>query len=576
VKSHYSKSDLVAAFRFLGLKRGQVVFCHSNIGYFGIPSEGNNRETANRVVLEAFQEVLDEDGTLVVPTFTYSFARREIFNPQSTPSTSGPWTEFVRKQPGAYRSADPMFSVVALGARAAELVKNVSAECFGVDSFWERFLRAEGVICNLNVWILSTFIHFVERRYGAPYRYNKVFTGTLQEDGELRKTSVLFYCQDPTNPHTRVATAAFDELALKAGVAKKTSVGRGHVSLMSARDMAGLIEETLPKRPWFLTQAEEYGVTPRLDHEASQFGADLTGSAKIEEIVEALRSLPRDLVSGGCDAAFDLLAKQIRMKVHCYPTGMSAGPWIVPERWECIEAKIETLDGRVVFSSIDNPQQVLSNSLPFEGIVSRTELLEHCFRTRTGRYYDRDWGFCLPAALQRTLLDERYRVSIRTEFSFGSLKVGEVFHQGNSDQCVLLCAYLCEPGAGADESVAVAVGIEVMRRMMKNRNRYSYRLLIVPGRIGATCWLSHNELRIQTLLNLPVIESPDSAKRINLEIDWCDTEGAVQKILGWIEDIEAEAITGLRRIQPVPVTCFDPDNFLWQEINEACVQNGFQ
>lgn len=499
--SHYSKADLVATFRALGLQRGQVVFSHSNIGYFGIPAEGNDRATADRVVLEAFQEVLGPKGTLVVPTFTYSFPKGQDFDPVNTPSASGPWTNFIRSQPGAHRSLDPIFSVAAIGARAEELTRDVPQECFGKDSFWDRFLQADGIVCNLNVWVLSTFIHFVERQLNVPYRYDKVFTGFISEDGVRQKTGSLFYCQDPTNPDTRVTVKLFDDLALKTGLAKKATVGRGHVTAMSARDMYALIEQTLPTQPYFLIQAGLEGKAPALTAKRKEFDIDLPASATMKEMVHALWHLPRDIVSDGYDAALEALAQQVPMKINAYPTGTHVWTWLVPERWTCHEARLETMDGRVLIDYKDTPLHCVSYSLPFNGVVSREVLLEHLHvhpyiehaTPFIFKYYDRDWGLCCPRTLRDSLTDEQYRVVIRSEFSFGHLKVGEVFVQGESDDCIVLCAHLCHPGQVADDLSGVVAGIEVMRTLMKRKNRYSYRLLILPETIGSVSWLSHNE-----------------------------------------------------------------------------------
>ena len=150
----YSKKDFVAALRQAGISSGQIVLSHSNIGFFGIPSEGNDRETADRIVLEGFLDVLGKSGTLIVPTFTYSFCKNETFDPDLSQSTCGPWSEYVRTQSTARRSLDPLFSVAAIGKQSREMTKDRPLECFGKGSFWERFLRADGVICNLNVWVI--------------------------------------------------------------------------------------------------------------------------------------------------------------------------------------------------------------------------------------------------------------------------------------------------------------------------------------------------------------------------------------------------------------------------------------
>lgn len=535
---HYNKADLVAALRAVGLRPGQTVFTHTNIGYFGIPAEGNNRATADRIALEAFQEVLGPAGTLVVPVYTYSFCKREVFDPAVTPSTCGPWSEFVRTQPGARRSLDPIFSVAALGARAEELTRNVPAECFGPDSFWDRLFRADGMICNLNVWVISTFIHYVERQLQVPYRFDKVFPGTFSVNGVRRKGAAIFFCQDMTNADTRVATDPFDELALSTGLARKASVGRGHVTAIGARDMTHLIQETLPARPHFLIEAGRRGTAPVLLRCAREFDVKLPPDASMMEMIEGLWRLPRDIVSDGYDAAMTALAGQLPLTIHEYPTGTRCWTWLIPEKWTCHAAWLETLDGRRLFAYADNPLHVVSYSLPFDGVVTREELLKHLHAHPLlqdaapfiFKYYERDWGLCCSRTLRDSLQDNQYRVVIRSEFSFGTLKVGEAVVPGESDETVVLCAHLCHPGQVNDDLAGLVVAVRVMRELLKRpRPHYTYRLLILPETIGSVAWLSHNEALISRMKGGLFIEMPgrDNAPTLqrsfigDSEIDLC-------------------------------------------------------
>ena len=503
--THYHRAALVAGLRAVGLEDGQVVFCHSNIGLFGIPREGNRREVADRVVLEAFREVLGPEGTLVVPTYTYSFCKGEAFDPDQTPSTCGAWTEFVRRQPGARRSHDPIFSVAALGARAEELTRDVPEECFGPGSFWERLLLADGTICNLNVWVISTFIHYVEKRLGVPYRFDKLFPGVFSIQGRRRKGAAIFFCQDLSNPDTRVATEEFDRLALQSGRARRAEVGRGYVTAISAADTARLIEDTLPTHPWFLLEAGRQGIEPQLIQPARVFEVRLPAEASMPEMIRALWGLPRDIVSDGYDAALTALAEQLPMTIHEYPTGTRAWTWIVPEKWTCHEAHMETLDGRQLLAYADNPLHAVSYSLPFEGVVGRDELLAHLYvhpRLPDAvpfafKYYERDWGLCCSQQLRDSLNDDAYRVVIRTSYSYGTLKVGEAVLPGETEDTIVLCAHLCHPGQVNDDLTGVVVGLEIMRELARRRHRrYTYRLLILPETIGSAAWLSHHEALI--------------------------------------------------------------------------------
>ena len=171
------------------------------------------------------------------------------------------------------------------------------------------------------------------------------------------------------------------------------------------------------------------------------------------EMVDALWRLPRDIVSDGYDAALDALARSVPMTVHEYPTGTECWSWIVPEKWTCHEASLETLDGSRVFSYARPSAARRPYSLPFDGVVSREELFAHLHVHARNpdaipfifKYYERDWGLCCTRKTRDALTDERYRVVIRSDFSYATLKVGETIVPGETDECIVLCAHLCHP-----------------------------------------------------------------------------------------------------------------------------------
>ncbi len=233
-----------------------------------------------------------------------------------------------------------------------------------------------------------------------------------------------------------------------------------------------------------------------------RLACSLPSDASMEEIVRGLWKLPRDLISDGYDAALYALADQLPMTVHEYPTGSEAWTWIIPEKWTCHEAYLETLQGERIFSYQDHPLHAMSYSLPFEGEVSREELFAHLYAhpklaeaiPYIFKFYERDWGLCCTQQQKDALTDSRYRVVIRTEFNQGTLKVGEVVVPGQSDECIVLCAHLCHPHVVNDDLTGVSVGMDVMRALLKRDNlRYTYRFIILPETIGSLAYLSHNE-----------------------------------------------------------------------------------
>ena len=221
------------------------------------------------------------------------------------------------------------------------------------------------------------------------------------------------------------------------------------------------------------------------------------------DLIHELWFLKRDIVSDDYDRALYRLAEEVPMTIHEYPTGESCWTWIVPEKWTCHEAYLETMDGNRLIDYANHPLHVVSYSLPFEGVVSREELFNHLHVSSLWhdaipfmfKYYQRDWGLCCSKDLRDTLTDETYRVVIRTTFEAGNLKVGEVVLPGESDETFMFAAHLCHPAMASDDLSGVIVGIDVMRKLalQTQKRHYTYRFVIVPETVGSVAYLSHNE-----------------------------------------------------------------------------------
>lgn len=251
----YSKKEIIEALRASGVKKGDIVFSHSNIAYFGFPEEGSSKEAAGQIILDAFREVIGNEGTLIVPTFTYSFCKNLVYDHQQSASTCGFFTEMVRNIPASQRSFDPLFSVTALGDKAGELTENVSRECFGKGSFWERFLHYNGMVCNLNFDAASTFIHYVERCLQVPYRKDRTFSGIAITNGKAQPYNSIFFSRSLEDPGACPDFERFNQMALSRHSAKTVNLGRGAIVSIRAQKTYDLIETELRKDIAFLTVA---------------------------------------------------------------------------------------------------------------------------------------------------------------------------------------------------------------------------------------------------------------------------------------------------------------------------------
>ena len=173
----YSYPDLLQAYREVGIAPGQLVYATSNL--MGVADfETRGSRPLAEAHFQAVREILGETGTLVVPTRSMQICNTDKpFDPSKTPCNIGTFPEFVRKQPEAIRSFHPFNSYTAIGARAEEIVSNVSRHAYGPETPEARLIEADALCVCIGVQpnISCSTVHHVEQVMAVPYRYIKEF-----------------------------------------------------------------------------------------------------------------------------------------------------------------------------------------------------------------------------------------------------------------------------------------------------------------------------------------------------------------------------------------------------------------
>ncbi len=250
----YDLDAVVQAFRDVGIQRGQVAFSHSSIAMLGIPSVGLDGDAIASLFLSAFQEVAGPEGTWILPTYTYSYTKGEVFDPTATPPTNdmGLLPNALWRHPGAVRSLDPIFSVIAIGSRAEELTDGVPTSCFGADCLYSRMIAAEGVICNIGIGSHSALLHHVEESLGVPYRFLKTFTGRSVIAGQSTDTQITYNVRNLDYPAHAAYFMRLDRDGRRCGAVSAVPLGRGEVNLITARQMYELARAGIARNPDYL------------------------------------------------------------------------------------------------------------------------------------------------------------------------------------------------------------------------------------------------------------------------------------------------------------------------------------
>lgn len=251
-----SRGDIVAALRASGVEPGMTVFSHANIAFFGRVEGAANMDDLIDVMLESFAEVLGPDGTLVLPVFTYSFGsdkEEKVFDLQSSLSNTSGMGNWLITSGNGVRSADPMLSVVAKGGKAEVLTANIDPVCFGSESIWARLHAQDALICNLNLDSGSTYLHWVEREIGVPYRSDISMFGTIIDGGQTRETEAVYFGRALDDPQAAPKFEAYHAACLTHGVSKQVALGRGQIVAQRARAARDFLESQLLEYPHILT-----------------------------------------------------------------------------------------------------------------------------------------------------------------------------------------------------------------------------------------------------------------------------------------------------------------------------------
>lgn len=221
----------------------------------------------------------------------------------------------------------------------------------------------------------------------------------------------------------------------------------------------------------------------------------------LKELLKKLYQLRLGVVTPDTDKFVSLVSKELPFEVHEYHSGREHNGWLIPQNWHPVKAELRK-DGEVIYSGMSTLQGVISMSQSFKGKISFEELKKHLFYkadTPTAVVYHcdlyykagrTDWGLCVPYNFYKSLTAGDYEVEIETVHTAGTMKVCDYYLQGKSKETIVLNAHNCHTGQANDDISGVVVGIEVMKRLAKRKNNYSYRLIIAPEHFGTVFYLA--------------------------------------------------------------------------------------
>jgi aminoglycoside 3-N-acetyltransferase len=228
-------NDFVECLKQLGIKKDDVLFIHSDISKFGKLASKDRRFILGTLV-NVFNDIIGNDGTLLMPTFSYSFCNNEIYDVQNTSGKVGILNEYFRKLPDTVRTLHPIFSVAISGNKKHRFL-DVSKDSFGENCIFDKIRKFNGKLVFFGANFQScTYLHYIEQMHGIPYRYMKTFKGKIKNKNNIYDNECTYFVRH-LDRNVILDTTRLEKYLLDNGFMKKAIVGYGEVLVIDAKTL---------------------------------------------------------------------------------------------------------------------------------------------------------------------------------------------------------------------------------------------------------------------------------------------------------------------------------------------------
>lgn len=233
----------------IGADQCDTLYIHTSLS-FGTP----NLLLKKKELLSEILNVIKNLGvkTICMPTFTFSFCNGLDYDPVKSPSRMGVLNEFFRKQDGVIRSNDPLMSVALMG-EDKDLVTGIGHVSCGENSTFDKIRHRDNVkflFLGPKIGDCLTYMHYLEWLYSVDYRYNRIFRGVVNINGNSNVEEYsLFVRYNSVIPNT--ASYDYEQKMYDNGSALITKCGDGTISIVDEKSASAEYKKCLDINPYF-------------------------------------------------------------------------------------------------------------------------------------------------------------------------------------------------------------------------------------------------------------------------------------------------------------------------------------
>ena len=211
-----TEQDIDTALASVGVRPGQTLVVHSSLFNLGALGDVRDKNEFAAAFLRPLERAVGPEGTLLLPTFTFSFFGTRLFDHDDGPSESGLLSEAARTAPGYARTLHPVYSYAVKGRLARTFLDCRDDTSFGPGSVYDRMHEIGRTREDVHFLILGeacpprvlSYVHYLEQKFDVPYRALIRVEGLRRRAGQEEPVATDFYGRN------RDERIAYDERAV--------------------------------------------------------------------------------------------------------------------------------------------------------------------------------------------------------------------------------------------------------------------------------------------------------------------------------------------------------------------------
>lgn len=221
----------------------------------------------------------------------------------------------------------------------------------------------------------------------------------------------------------------------------------------------------------------------------------------IEELIKKHIHTSRTPVSKESNDLVKDVAEILNANIIAVKSGSEVLTWVIPEYFHVRKGLLKRLNGEIIADFHDNPLYLWTNSINFQGKLSKNQLKEHILydenRPNIIPYHYKqgfsikaeNWGFCLPYNKWINMTDEEYEVDIQVELHNNENMLIGVAQAGNKGKTYIFAAHTCHPAQGTDGLINVALLTKIFKKLQSMDLKNTYKFVFGPEYYAAAVFL---------------------------------------------------------------------------------------